>query len=155
MSPGHRHAGMGRGLKRMVWLSSALLWASGLGWCVLHYTVGAGGAEGLPHPAEPWLMKLHGLALFLNLMALGAVVAQHLPPGWRMGQRPAWRGQRRTGLWLGSLFIALVASGYLLYYFGGEDWRPTLDGVHIAAGVLLAVPLLWHAGRRRAARAMP
>ena len=129
--------------RRGLYLSVTALLASGLAWLVLHYTIGAGTGE-LPHPAEPWLMKLHGAATMAGLFFFGTLVSGHVPRGWRMAR------QRRVGLALWTLLGLLVLSGYALYYFAPEAVRPGLGIAHAALGVALGVLLTWHRrGSRR------
>ena len=66
-------------------LSAWGLGLSGVAWLVLHYARGAGADDGtwLPHPAEAWLMRLHGLAGFALLLAVGMFLPLHVPQGWR------------------------------------------------------------------------
>lgn len=142
-----RRAGIGPGLKNTLWVSGALLWLSGVVWCLVHYTVGGGTAEGLPHPAEAWLLRLHGLAMFIHLPALGAIIAQHHPAGWHMSQRPPWHGQRRSGLALAGALAILVLTAYLLYYFGADTVRPAIGWGHAIVGGL-ALPGLFGVHQR-------
>ena len=129
--------------RRSVYASGALLLFSGVAWLSLHYLLGGGAAE-LPHPFEPWLMKLHGLAATLGTLVLGAMAAAHVPQGWRLSRRHRWAHQRRTGLVLCALAITLVFSGYLLYYFAPEWLRPGLGWAHTAAGLVMAAALTLH-----------
>jgi hypothetical protein len=129
-------------------LSGALLLASGLLWLALHYTVGAGAGE-LPHPLEPWLMRLHGAATMAALFMLGLLAAHHVPHGWRVTHGQRARLQRRLGLALCLLAALLVGSGYALYYLVGEAARPATGLLHNAAGVGMALLLVWHRRSRR------
>lgn len=134
---------MPRWQRRGVFASVALLVASGLAWLAVHWSVGAGSGE-LPHPAEAWLMKLHGAATMASLFFFGSVVAGHSPRGWRM-QR-----QRKVGAALWVLLGLIVGSGYLLYYFAPENAREAIGLVHAALGTALTVLVLWHRrGSRR------
>lgn len=132
--------------RRGIHVSVLALLVSGLAWLGVHYTVGAGAGE-LPHPAEAWLMKLHGAAMMGNLFFAGTLMTGHVPRGWRMGR------QRRMGLLLWSALALLVASGHALYYFTPENVRPVLGLAHAGAGMALALLLLWH--RRGSRRGMP
>jgi peptidoglycan/LPS O-acetylase OafA/YrhL len=129
--------------------SGALLLASGAVWLLLHY----GRGDELPHPLEPWSMRLHGLASFVSLFMLGVLAAFHVPHGWRAtarhGLRQPGRAQRRWGLLLCVLAAALAASGYALYYFAPDNVRPALGGAHSAAGAAMAGALLAHRRARR------
>ena len=123
--------------------SGLVLLLSGLVWLALHYVVGAGG-DALPHPLEPWAMRLHGFAASVALFALGALAAAHIPHGWHLSGRPRWAGQRGTGVALCTLGAALAFSGYLLYYFAPESVRPGMGWVHSALGILAAAVLVSH-----------
>jgi hypothetical protein len=116
---------------------------SGLAWLAIHYTVGAGTGE-LPHPAEAWCMRLHGLSAFAGLVLLGALSAAHIPQGWRLTHRRRWMRQRRSGMLLCASAVVLAFTGYLLYYFSPESVRPALGWLHAAAGVLMAGLCLAH-----------
>ena len=143
---------MTRGAHRLTgwqrWLldgCGAVLLLSGVAWLVVHYAFGAGaGPDALPSPAEPWLMRLHGLAGFGALFLLGALAAHHIPHGWRLSQRHRHARQRGTGLALCTLGALLAATGYALYYFAPEPVRPALGWVHAAFGGALAGVVLRH-----------
>jgi Fe2+ transport system protein FeoA len=122
-----------------------VLMATGAAWLVLHY----GFATELPHPLEPWSLRLHGLAAMAALFMLGVLAAAHIPRGLHL------RGlaQRRTGLILCSLAGTLVASAWLLYYFAPDNVRPALGSAHSAAGAAMAVALVVH--RRAVPRGQP
>jgi hypothetical protein len=121
---------------------------------VVHYTVGAGTGE-LPHPSEPWMMRLHGLAAMTALFVFGVLAAGHVPHGWRVTHGRRLHTQRRLGMGLVVLGALLAASGYALYYFVPENARPVVGWLHSGAGVLMALALVWHrlvrAHRRTAA----
>jgi peptidoglycan/LPS O-acetylase OafA/YrhL len=102
----------------------------------------------LPHPLDPWLMRLHGLATMAALFAFGVLAAGHVPHGWRLTAARRGRMQRRLGLGLLVLGGLLVISGYLLYYFIPEWARPATGWLHSALGVLMAGLLVWHRRHR-------
>jgi len=116
-----------------------VLLASGAAWLALHY--GRASTE-LPHPAESWLMRLHGLAGFGALFMLGVLAAHHVPHGWRLSGRHRYAGQRASGLGLCTLGALLALSGYALYYFAPEAARPALGWSHAALGAMMAL-LAW------------
>lgn len=128
-----------------------VLLASGLVWLFAHYAWGAGAGE-LPHALEPSMMKLHGLAAMAALFAFGSLATGHVPHGMRVTQGRRGRRQRHLGLGLGLLAMLLVASGYLLYYFTPENWRAAMGGAHSAAGIAMALVLVWHRQRPGSAR---
>lgn len=148
----HRH-----GLRPSPWQRQALGWVawlllvSGGGWLALHYSVGAGSGE-LPHPAEPWLMKLHGAAAFAALFGAGLMAGHHIPTAWRQARRPRYGAQRRSGLLLCGSAALVVLTGYALFYLVPEALRPALGWLHAGAGALLVGTGFWHGARRRLSR---
>lgn len=142
---------------RLLYAAAGSLALSGVAWLAVHYLWGAG-AGNLPHPLEPWLMRLHGAAGFAGLFTAGMLAASHVPQGWRMTTRsPRLRvrkaGQRRTGLALCFLGGAGILSGYLLYYFAPESVRAMLGWSHALLGLALALLLPWHGWRDHAVAA--
>jgi hypothetical protein len=123
--------------RRLLYGSVLALLVTGLAWIALHYTIGAGAGE-LPHPAEAWLMRLHGAATMAVLVAFGTLLPGHVPRGWRMGR------QRRTGSTMWSAVALVVVSGWALYYAAPETWRPGIGLTHAALGTALAAVLLVH-----------
>ena len=83
--------------------------ATGAAWLALHYADGA--TADLPHPAEAWLMRVHGLAAFGALFALGALAAAHVPQGWRIVGRLGWARQRASGVALCALAVLVALTG--------------------------------------------
>ncbi len=129
--------------RRLLYGSGAVLLLSGLAWLAVHYSVGGGTGE-LPHAAEPWLMRLHGLAMLVWLFSQGTLAAAHVPQGWRSTGRHRWAGQRNSGVMLCVSSGLLAATGYLLYYGAPEALRPTVGWLHSLVGVAIAVLLLTH-----------
>ncbi|MDC8785396.1 hypothetical protein [Roseateles koreensis] len=129
-------------LKRWLYASGFVLLASGAGWLLIHYLLSD--PEGLPSPAEPWLMRLHGLASFSALLSLGAVAGQHLPQGWRLTREPNRRPQRRTGLVLCSLLGAVVALAYGLYYLIPESMHNGFGLLHTGLALASLAAWQWH-----------
>jgi hypothetical protein len=123
--------------------AGALLLITGAAWLALHYSVGAGAGE-LPHPAEAWLLRGHGLIGFVGLFLFGVLAAAHVPQGWRLTRRHRWAGQRNSGVVLCALAVLLSLSGYLLYYFAPEGVRAVLGWTHTAIGVTMAVLVALH-----------
>ncbi len=133
-------------LRTMLLATGVLLLVTGAVWLALHY---GASTDGLPHPLEAWLMRIHGLASFAALFTLGALAASHLPLGWRLSARRRWAHQRRTGLALCTFAALLALSAYLLYYFAPEGVRPALGWAHSAAGAMMAGVAAIHGRRRR------
>ncbi len=121
--------------------AAAALFATGAAWLAVHYTRSA---DALPSPAEPWLIRAHGLAAFVALFVLGALAASHVPRGWRLAERRGWPAQRRTGVVLCGLGAAVVLTGYLLYYFAPDNIRPALGWLHAGLGAAMALLVIAH-----------
>lgn len=82
----------------------------------------------------------------LSLVAIGTWLPMHVVP----------RLRRRVGLATGvtqlSLLIALVATGYGLYYLADEASRPAWSVAHWVPGLILPALLLIHRGAGRVGR---
>ena len=129
--------------RRTLYAAGGALLVTGAAWLALHYSVGAGAGE-LPHPLEAWSLRLHGLAAFAAIFALGLIAAAHVPQGWRLSQRRHRFGQRATGVTLCVLGALLVASGYALYYFAPDSIRPALGWAHAFVGLAMGVLTTTH-----------
>ena len=138
--------------RRVLYVSGAVLILTGAGWLAMHYSVGAGVGE-LPHPSEAWLMRLHGMAMFVWLFSQGTLAAAHVPQGWRLTSRHRWAGQRNSGVMLCVASGSLAVTGYLLYYFAPNSVRPALGWAHTAVGLVMAGLVLSH--RRRTPQHLP
>ena len=137
--PNHRTARLAKWQIWLLSLSGAGLWLSGVAWLLLHYfgqRQGAFGPEA--HPAEPWMMKAHGLFLIPALLGIGGMFVAHIPKGWSHNH------QRVAGIALGAVLLVLVGSGYLLYYVGDETARAWTSIAHWCVGLGLPAVFLWH-----------
>lgn len=137
--PHRRTARLARWQIWLLSLSGAGLWLTGSAWLLLHYygqTEGEFGPE--MNPLEPWMMKLHGLFLIPVLLGIGGMFVAHIPKGW------SHSAQRLAGIVLTSVLAVLVATGYLLYYAGGEALREWSSLVHWTIGLSLPAIFLWH-----------
>jgi hypothetical protein len=140
--------------RRCLLIGGGTLALTGAAWLAVHWLLGAGAGE-LPHPAEAWLMRVHGAAMFLALFTSGLLAGGHVGQGWRWSGRHRLHGQRRTGLFLCAGLALLVLSGYALYYLVPEALRDALGLGHAALGIAMLLALVWHArsAARRRARA--
>ncbi len=132
------------------WLlaSSATLLLTGLAWLLLHYRNGIDTPQvSLPQYWEASLMRLHGLAMLVFLLAVGALSAVHIPRGWRE------RHNHRSGLSLLTSAALLTGSGYALYYYTSETSRTLVGLAHTAIGVVLAISFALHWRGRYSAKA--
>ena len=127
----------------LVHASGWLLLASGLVWLGVHYLAGAGAGE-LPHPLEAWMMRAHALAAWVAAFALGEIAASHIPRGWHTTMRRRGPAQRRLGLALCVMALALVLTGYALMYLVPEPSRAVWGWAHSGVGVVMAGVLVVH-----------
>lgn len=134
--------------RRWFYATTAVLFLSGAGWLASHAWNWRTFDEGAPNAVEPWLLKLHGAAAMATLVILGTLVPLHIRRGW------VSRINRPTGAIMVGLAMLLVATGYGLYYAGGEAFRDFVAWVHDAIGLAAPLLLVWHiqSGRRRAER---
>ncbi len=141
---------LGRRLRRWFYLVFGLLFASGAGWLVLHAFAQSEGEFGpQPHPAEQWLLRLHGAAAMAALVIFGILLPLHVQHGWKANRN------RVTGAVMLGILVVLVLSGYALYYAGNEHLRSLSILVHDAVGLAFPLILVWHIVRGRRAGLSP
>jgi len=121
-----------------------LSFASGLAWWLLdHFGRIEGEFGALPHPAQAWLLRIHGAAAFASLIVLGALLPVHVKRAWRAVKN------RRSGAVLLAFVATQVVTGYALYY-ADEGLRTLAGQIHFALGLTLPALLVIHIviGRR-------
>jgi hypothetical protein len=140
-------AAMSAPRKRALYGATAVLWMSGAVWLYRRTFCQSQGPFGPEPPAgQAHLLKIHGAAAMVFLVVLGGLISDHVPAGWRM------RTQRPTGGSLVGVSVLLAATGWGLYYLGGESSRAAVAAVHDAVGLALPVILFIHiklAARKR------
>lgn len=125
-----------------------LSFASGFAWWLLDHFGRIEGEFGpAPHPAQAWLLRVHGAAAFASLIVLGTLLPVHVKRAWRAAKN------RRSGTVLLSLVALQVGTGYALYY-ADEGLRTLAGQIHFALGITLPVLLAAHIviGRRITSR---
>lgn len=131
---------LGRWPKRAVYLLALALLLSGGGWLLLEHFVRVEGAFGpTHHPAQPWLVKLHGVLAQLAVWGFGALWTFHIRRAWH------WRRRRASGGAMFAIMALLSLSGLMLYYVGDEGWRAWSSRVHWILGLAGGGMLLVHA----------
>jgi hypothetical protein len=130
--------------QRWFYSVAAVLFVSGVIWLQLHW-LDIRNPDALPHPAEPWLMKVHGAAAMLLLVILGTLIPLHIRRGWYA------KVNRQSGLGIIALFAFLILSGYGLYYVGDEHAREYTAYVHDILGLAAPLIIAWHVLAGRAA----
>ena len=137
--------------KRTLYAVFLALWGSGALWLLFHYFLRVPGEFGdSAHPLESWWLRLHGLAAFASLVAIGSVLPVHARRGWQL------RRNHRTGVAMKLWLLLLAATGYALYYFASEANDAWLPLTHWIAGLALPLAGLIHIrrGRRRPGRVL-
>jgi hypothetical protein len=130
---------LGRWHQGAVYSATTALVVSGIIWVVLHFFFAQPGEFGpTMHPAEPWMLKLHGAASMAGLIVYGSLLPVHI--------RRAWAIRRNVvlGIALITLMLLLTVTGYLLYYAGDETTRPVISAAHWVIGLVVPALLLWH-----------
>jgi hypothetical protein len=127
------------------WLSYWIgfgLWLTGAAWLVFHYFLKVQSEFGpAENPLTHWWLAAHGLFAFATLWLFGLLWGQHIVGAWKSGRH------RISGSVLFAVLAALIGSGYLLYYAGGDETRRITAIVHWGIG--LAVPLIFVFHRHR------
>ena len=114
----------------LLYAALLVLLASGLAWELLG-----------PGPLASVLMKVHGGAAMVALVLIGTLIAHHIPAGWSSFKN------RWSGVLLLTMLGWLVASGYLLYYAGGETLRFFASQSHLWVGLAGCVVVALHLWR--------
>lgn len=96
-----------------------------------------------------WLLSVHGGAAMASLVVLGVLIPSHMQRGW------AQQRNRRTAVLMIAVCLAMVLSGYGLYYCGNDHWRSWISGAHSFAGCALPFALVWHIINGRKSKARP
>lgn len=128
-----------------VYVSFALLVATGIAWLLLDWFVRVAGEFGPEHhPAQQWTLIAHGAIAYAFLIVAGAMIPVHITVGWNT------RRNLKTGLTLAGVLLLLAVSGLGLYYYSDEIGRHWMSIVHWSLGLAAALILLIHAlhGRR-------
>jgi hypothetical protein len=137
------------GARHRRWLTAvfALLWSSGVLWLGFHYFLRSESEFGpRPHGLEIWWLRLHGLAAFGALVAIGTLLPIHVRRAWQL------RKNRGSGLAMKAVLAWLALTGYALYYFADPEARPWLPWLHWSVGLALPVLLVLHIRRGRQRR---
>lgn len=138
-----------RWLRWIVYGTTAVLFVTGALWLLVHYGLGRNPADDLPHPVEPWLLRVHGLAMMAGLFVYGALLRAHMVNAWKLQRN------RATGILVAAVLGFLAVTGYMLYYASGETTRPVVSAAHWIVGLVVVVVLPLHIWRGRRRRTVP
>ena len=135
---------LSHGHRRWIYWSGAALFATGALWLLFHYFLRQHGEFGeTPHPLEVWWLRLHGACAMLALIITGSLLPIHVRRGWHQ------RKNLLAGGVVVAILVLLIASGYGLYYYGGEEARPLISAFHWIVGLGAPLTLIWHISRGR------
>jgi hypothetical protein len=124
-----------------------LLAATGLVWLVLRFGDSADcDPEACLARWIPVVLKVHGAAAMAVLLVLGSLLQGHVVTAWRA------RRNRAAGATLLGGAILLVASGWGLYYLGGEWSRAATSVLHWVLGIACVPVFMVHLARGRRTR---
>ena len=123
---------------------SLLTFATGASWLIAHTWMRIAGEFGeAPHPLEHWSLQLQGAVAMLFLMTFGSLVRGHILAGWRT------KRSRLSGTTMVTASVALIASGWCLYYVGDEEARSLISQVHWVIGLAGPIVIGTHVLRRQ------
>ena len=147
--PQRVHNSLQRWHRLSIYLTTAVLLLSGVGWLVAVYLLAPPGEPTpAPHVLAGPLLAVHGVAAYVALVVCALVGQSHLRAGWRLPL------QRTAGIMLCVALLGLALTGLGFYYVANEAAVPWLRWSHVALGGLLPAALAWHIvrGRRLARR---
>jgi hypothetical protein len=122
------------------------LWLSGCVWLVLNQYFESRGPFGrTPHPWEPAILLVHGVAAILSMYVFGWISARHVRRWW------AARMRRVSGGILAAGFALLVLSGFALFFVSDDEWQHVAAAAHDVAGLAITGFAIqhWFFSRRR------
>ncbi|HUO57810.1 MAG TPA: hypothetical protein VMV05_06500 [bacterium] len=123
LSPGHCQT---------LYAVTGLVWLSGALWLLVEKLSGQGESSW-----SPLLLKIHGAAAIGFSILLGTMLV-HIRRGL------ALKRNLRSGLFLIGVNLFLVATGWLLYYAGGDNLRNVASLAHWGIGLGLPIFLVVH-----------
>ena len=125
--------------RRSMYAVCAWLAATGLLWLPAHFMMRSVGEFGETiHPLEPWSMKLHGAGAMIALFFVGSLMNSHIRRAIRAGRN------LESGWSMIAVLLALVITGYGLYYLASETSRPIWSAVHWVIGLAFPLVLILH-----------
>ena len=131
---------LGASLRYSLYAMIAVLLGTGALWLATHYV------DAWPSDPQGWAaisMRIHGAAAMAMLAIAGGAFALHATSAWREGKN------RASGLALGTALVVMAATGYCLYYVGGESPRALASLSHWVLGLAAPLLLVVHAGLGR------
>jgi hypothetical protein len=133
-------------LRAAIYVILGGLWISGCLWLALDQFFARPGQFGpLPHPWQPAVLLVHGIAAVAGVYLLGWVTARHVLKWW-----PS-RLRRASGVALASLLGLLVVSGFALFFLSDDRGLHAAAVSHDALGLMVTAFGIqhWFFARRR------
>ena len=119
----------------ILYLTTGVIWLSGLIWILFHYFgVHHTDAGEIHSSMEPLAMKIHGAAAMAFMIVIGSLIPVHVRRGL------ALKRNLFSGIFLIANCAVLIMTGWVLYYLGTEQIRNVVSLIHWILG--LALPLL-------------
>ena len=130
-------------LKRSIHLVALAVLLTGIVWVALHFAAPGWIDEEISRRIQVVLLKIHGAAAMLALVALGTLLSTHILPALVNPQN------RGAGITLLSCIATLALTGWGLYYLGDENLRNWTSDIHIAVGAACAAAFIHHIRYRK------
>lgn len=127
--------------KWSVWVSSALVFITGMVYLWMKYWLPAPDAFSvIHHPLQPLVLKLHIVTAPLLVFALGSIALRHV---WRHYTSRTRQG-RFSGVGTAVIIVPMVLTGYLIQVITGETTLRAIVLAHIVTGVAFGLALMVH-----------
>jgi hypothetical protein len=121
-------------------VSGSVLAVSGVALAALRYVIPSGDAFSVyPHPAWRYVVMLHVFATPAFFFFVGSIWWRHVIRHWGARKR------RMSGASVVTVLGLVAASGYALYFIGGEWLLSATRVVHTVAGAVAIVVYTHHA----------
>lgn len=132
---------MNRFERLVLWVPTALVTLSGVGFAVLKYLVVSDDPFAVVnHPWQPIFLKMHVLSAPLLVFGVGVVFSKHIWRHWN--SRPA--AGRRTGGTAFLLLVPMVVTGYLIQTVTRGAVLRWIVAIHLLTGGAYLLAILGH-----------
>lgn len=136
---------MPRRQRAAVYAIVGALWISGCAWLWLDQFAAQRGPFGsTPHPLQPPLLLMHGVAALASMYLFGWISVRHVRHWWTANLR------RSSGATLASILAVLTVTGFALFFVSSDAWQRYAAGAHDVLGVAVTLFAIqhWFFGRR-------
>jgi hypothetical protein len=123
--------------RRALYAAFAVLFITGVAWIITNAQKDSPNGE-FWQVVSADLLMIHGAAMMVTLILLGALIPTHILRAW------ASRQNRLTGTAMAISNILLIATAFGLYYAGSDTFRAWTSDVHIAVGIAFPILLALH-----------